>query len=59
LIRTFTELPFAGLVTTTDEEPIGKVRDAAVKVLGVVVLAAGGWLPSLRNMGALRILQQV
>src|ERR1700730_6850352 len=33
LIRTFTELPVTGLVTTT-EEPIGKVRDAAVKSLG-------------------------
>ena len=34
LIRTFTELPVTGLVTTT-EEPIGKVRDAAVKSLGL------------------------
>src|ERR1700722_7702676 len=33
LIRTFTERPVAGLVTITDE-PIGKVREAAVKASG-------------------------
>ena len=33
LIRTFTERPVAGLVTIT-EEPIGKLRDAAVKASG-------------------------
>ena len=33
LMRTFTERPVAGLVTIT-EEPIGKVRDAAVKAFG-------------------------
>jgi hypothetical protein len=33
LIRTFTERPVAGLVTIT-EEPIGKVREAAVKASG-------------------------
>jgi len=33
LIRTFTERPVVGLVTIT-EEPIGKVREAAVKASG-------------------------
>jgi hypothetical protein len=34
LMRTFTERPVSGLVTLT-VEPIGKLRDAAVRSLGL------------------------